>query len=213
MASRPIRKTIAPTALDRNGIAAAQSVTGAFTLDGVLVSGGVVTFTTPQHVTVYAPGDEATDTITITGTDLNGNAMTEDITGVNAGTVAGTKNFSTVTAVSSDGAVVDMEIGVDGTAEGPWWPLGYTYPGDFNVGVGMVISTGATLTYSLQHTYDDVYAKGFDPSTAAAFTHATIAAKSANFEGTITSPVSAVRVAITAHTSGSVTANIIQSGQ
>ena len=57
-------------------------------------SSGIVTFTTPQHVTITSAGDDTGDTFTVTGTDRYGNVMTEAITGVNNGAAAGTKKMT-----------------------------------------------------------------------------------------------------------------------
>jgi hypothetical protein len=210
---RPIRKTLTPTALDRNGIALIQSPSGAgdLTLAGTLVSGGAVTLTTPQHVTIYAPGDESSTIFTVTGTDREGAAITDTITGVNASTVASTKNFATVTAIATDAAGTSIEAGVDGTCESAWLNMDTTYS-DFNVSLGITFSTSAAMTYTVQHTFDDIYAETFDEDTAETFNHATLAAQTAENDGSYVSPVVAVRVSITAHTSGSLTANVIQSG-
>jgi VCBS repeat-containing protein len=210
---RPIRKTISPTALDRNGIAAIQSPSGAgsLTLDGTLVSGGAVTLATPQHVTIYAPGDEATTIFTVTGTDREGRALTDTITGVNASTVASASNFATVTSITTDAAGTSIEAGVDGTCESAWLPLNTTYA-DFNTSLGLVISSGGAMTYTVQHTFNDVYALDFDEDAANPFNHATLAAQTASADGTYASPVAAVRVSITAHTSGSLTFTVIQAG-
>lgn len=96
----------APDVSDPNGICESQSDTGAhsLTLDGDLVAGGVAVLDVPRNIIVDSGGAD-TATLTITGTDLYGNAMTEDIQ-LNGSTVAaGAKAFKTVTAVASDGTI------------------------------------------------------------------------------------------------------------
>lgn len=78
----------------------------------------------------------------------------------------------------------------------------------FNIGVGCVVNGGGTLTYKIQYTYDDIY----DPTVVPTwFDHATITGKTANFDGSIVTPCAAVRLTVTAYTSGSVTATFLQS--
>lgn len=78
----------------------------------------------------------------------------------------------------------------------------------FNIGIGCVISGGATLTYKIQFTFDDI----FDPAVVPTwFDHSVIVSQTANKEGNITTPVSAVRLTTTAYTGGTVTATFIQS--
>lgn len=83
--------------------------------------------------------------------------------------------------------------------------------GQFNVGLGATVNSG-TLTYQVQYTYDDVFSPSFVASSATWFTHSTITGKTANFDGVITTPCTAVRLNVTAYTSGSVTLTVIQSG-
>lgn len=74
----------------------------------------------------------------------------------------------------------------------------------FNVGFG-VIATG-TVTYSIQHTFDDP-AVGF----TVWYTHPTIAAKSDNQDGNYAFPVTGIKVLVTAG-AGTATLNLIQAG-
>ena len=78
----------------------------------------------------------------------------------------------------------------------------------FNLGIGCVISGGAVLTYKIQYTFDDVYDSTVTPTW---FDHAVIASQTTNKDGSITSPVAAIRLTTTAYTSGTVTATILQS--
>lgn len=86
------------------------------------------------------------------------------------------------------------------------------YQGPFNVGIGVAVSAGATLTYSVQHTFDDVNAAGFDPSTAVWYTNSALGAKQTTLDGNYAFPVTAVRLNVTSYTSGSVTMTLVQAG-
>ena len=74
----------------------------------------------------------------------------------------------------------------------------------FNVGFGVVVS--GTVTYSVQHTFDDP-AVGFTTW----FSHPTIAAKSDNQDGNYAFPVTGIKVLVTAG-AGTATINLIQAG-
>lgn len=87
-----------------------------------------------------------------------------------------------------------------------------TYADPFNVGLAVVLSAGASLTYTVQHTFDDVYANNFDPATATWFPHASLAAKTASSDGNYAYPITATRLNVTAYTSGSATLTIVQAG-
>lgn len=79
----------------------------------------------------------------------------------------------------------------------------------FNVGFGVVVT--GTVTYTVQHTFDDVYAPDFNPATATWFAHPTVAAATANADGNYAFPMRGLRVNITAG-SGSVVATTLQAG-
>lgn len=174
---------------------------------------GYAEFTTPQHITIFNAGDDTGDTFTVTGEDRYGADLTETITGGNAATVAGTKNFARVYRVSSSGAsAAGVEVGVNGLCESQWYVLNYRGP-DFNVGLGAEISSGADLTYDVEHTFDNIFASDFTEDGATVYNHDTMASQTANSDGNYTNPPTATRLAITAHTSGSATLNIIQAGR
>ena len=73
----------------------------------------------------------------------------------------------------------------------------------FNVGFG-VVATG-TVTYSVQHTFDDP-AVGFTTW----FSHPTVAGETANADGNYAFPVTAIKVVVTG--TGVVRMTVIQAG-
>ena len=85
-------------------------------------------------------------------------------------------------------------------------------PLDYNaeltsIGVGCILS--GTATYTVQHTYDDIWAVGWNPATANWLPNTALTAKTASAEGIYANPVKAVRLNI-ASGSGTVTMTIIQ---
>lgn len=169
---------------------------------------GNAVFTTPQHVTVYGAGDESGRTFTVTGIDRYGNQITETITGPNNTTVAGSSNFAVVTRIQVDADTAGaVEIGVDGTCQGPWFPLSL-HGNEFNAGVQ--VNIGNTCTYSVQHTMDDVFSSTFDEDTAMAENHVGMTGLTADGTGSYVSPITACRLNITAHTSGNAVFTVIQ---
>ena len=74
----------------------------------------------------------------------------------------------------------------------------------FNVGFGVVVT--GTVTYSVQHTFDDP-AVGFTTW----YSHPTIAAKTDNQDGNYAFPVTGIKLLVTAG-DGTATMNLIQAG-
>ena len=109
MAARSDVKAVTITAdtqaLDADGISAAASVgnNAALTIGGALTSGGSATFDSGRIVTILSAGDDSSKSFTVVGTDVNGDAQTESITGANAGTATGSSYFKTVTSITAVG--------------------------------------------------------------------------------------------------------------
>ena len=83
-----------------------------FTLNGVLSDGSSASFTYARQVSLTSANNNSTVTFTVTGTDGEGNALTENITGPNNSTVYSTNYFKTVTAVTADAAFNSVKVGV-----------------------------------------------------------------------------------------------------
>ena len=90
-----------------------------------------------------------------------------------------------------------------GTGSTAWIPLDYKQ-NPFNIGLGIVVN--GTITYDIEHTFDDVFNASVTPT---AFKHSTLVAQTANKDGNYAFPVRAVRVNNTAGT-GSTTLTILQ---
>jgi len=71
---------------------------------------------------------------------------------------------------------------------------------------------GANLTYTVEHTFDDVFAASFDPATATWFANTGLSAKTASLDGNYAFPVTGIRLRVSAHTAGTATMTVIQSG-
>jgi hypothetical protein len=86
------------------------------------------------------------------------------------------------------------------------------YKQPFNVGVGVVLSAGATMTYTVEHTFSDPFDPAFVASSVTWFPNTGLSAKIASSDGNYAYPVRAVRLTITSYTSGTATMTLIQAG-
>lgn len=85
------------------------------------------------------------------------------------------------------------------------------YRAPFSVGIG-ITKTGDVL-YSVEVTYDDVFSSTFNPATASWFVLSGFPVGTATSkDGTISSPVTAVRLNAAAITAGSLAMTVIQAG-
>lgn len=204
--------TLTMATADRDGIAAAQQLVGAgnLTLDGVLAG----TLDVPRHLSVYCAGDISGVTFTVTGTDRFGNAITEDIVGPDTtpDTTKGTKNFKTVSQVAADGAVgTDVEVGSADEAESQWVPHNM-YAGTATIQA--LLSSGANMTYAVQHTLANIFAAGFqeNDATAVVEVNGLLDSETASAMGGVSPdmPVTATRFAVTSWVAGTLTGMIRQ---
>jgi hypothetical protein len=86
-----------------------------------------------------------------------------------------------------------------------WIPVDFKQS-PFNIGLAVTVGAGV-LTYTVEHTFDDVYDTTVTP---VAFPHSTIAAQTTNKDGNYAFPVRAIRLNVTAWTSGGATITILQ---
>ena len=139
---------------DTAAVAALQTTAGAgdFNLTSSSVSDGSNMATT---VTLTSAGNISGVNFTITGTDENGDAVTETRVGPNANTVTTTEAFLTVTGVSVDAAVgTNTSVGFSATST----TKGIVFAGATRVrgmhGVSNASTAGAMIIRNTSHSGD-----------------------------------------------------------
>jgi len=97
-----------PAAADADGVCASQAGTAdtAMTINGALASGGVATFDVPRNVVAAWT---TTATLTVTGTDVDGNTIVE--TSASGTAMAGKKAFKTITSVVPSANITGATVG------------------------------------------------------------------------------------------------------
>lgn len=202
---------------DDDGISASASPgAGSIIIGGALASGGVAYIYSSsgsastrmgQIVTLTSGGNDSGITFTVTGTNQDGHAMTETVTGANAGAAVTTKYFSTVSSITASGAVAGtLKVGVVRSNGG----VTRTYPinvrsENFGVGLGLVVS--GTITCTVQHTFDDVQST----SSKTWLDHETLASKTANDDGNYAFRCEGVRLKVVPTSTATASLTIIGS--
>lgn len=173
----------------------ASNVTGAaFTLTANVSGDGLGHQVTIRNDSVT---NHSGKTVTLVGTDPDGNAQTEVVTGPNtSATVTSTKYWGSLTSATPSASIGadTFDIGWGVNSASPSVNLVSVPQG--TLGVGCTVDSGSP-TYSAQVSYDGVVWN----------THATITAKTANFADSITIPCLGVRLIFTA--AGQVTMNVV----
>jgi hypothetical protein len=109
---RQIEWTINPTDADPDGIIVGVSTVGALDIPftGVLISGGLYTGDSEggnilaRKIGITSAGNDTGVTFTLTGTDPDGKAQTEDITGASGDIAESVGYYQTLSSVATDGA-------------------------------------------------------------------------------------------------------------
>lgn len=212
---KPVLVSMAPSASSANGICLSQTPggAGAVTINGALATGGVATLGGVSAVTITSTGDISNRTFDITGTDGFGRTLVlAGMTGPNATTVVSTHSFKTVTKITISGAAAAaITIGVNGT--GISWPIAPDiHPVSFSIGLG--INVTGTIDVTVQHTFDDVQAAGYDPYASASswIDHTSLIAKTADTDGNYAFPCRGIRLKVNSSASGTVILTVVQSG-
>jgi hypothetical protein len=167
--------TFTITGLDKNGRPLTEAVTGANAkarvttqqfpvVSNIAVSGNAgsvqvgsfssaaFTGSTARQVTIVAAGNESAKTFVVTGTGVNGEVLSETVTGPNATTATTTNYFKTVTSVTiSADAAGALTVGMTNTASSPWVRFDDFAPSNISI----QCSVTGSATYTLQSTLND----------------------------------------------------------
>lgn len=169
---------------------------GNLTLAGALCSGGVL----PKQTLAYAigitsAGDESGRTFTITGTNADGAALVEAVTGANAGLALSTGYFRSISSIAVDAATAGAVI--VGTSNATRSALSPTFPVDMDrYTTELAADVSGTINFTLQKCYERPTA-GETPNWLTAQ-----AAGAIDVQTAITNPIGAVRVLFTSYTNG-----------
>lgn len=155
--SNPSLVILQLAALVANGVCLSQTPVGAgaLLLNGSLVTMAVGTFDVARRVAVASAGNDASVIFTIIGTSRDGNAQIDTVTGLNASSDYTALDFLTVTGVTSSAATLGaITVGTNGVGSSPWVqdnPVATVW----DLSIAVSIASGA-VTYTVEHTYDDV---------------------------------------------------------
>lgn len=212
---KPIRTTLTLATADADGVAQSQNPgSGAdVTINGALASGGVATFDVARRVRITSGGNDTAVTFTLYGTDRNGIAIQESVTGTNTSTADSVKDYKTVTRIATSGdAAAGLTIGTGPVASTPWIPI-CSVVNPCNIALAVMLSAGTSMTYSVEHTLDEI--QNLDlikTGTITTLTHEDLVSKTASADGNYAFAPTAVRVTTSAYSSGTLTFTVIQAG-
>ncbi len=190
---------------------------GALTLNGALISSGTYQAESlgtngiariSHKIAIASDADESKKTFVITGTNPDGVAQSESITGPNTTTVNSTKFYSTVSSVSIDAkSVGNITVGTANVVQTPTIMMN-TRTSSIQISNAVIIS--GTINFTLAHTFDNImYSSNYNlqsgnklVTTVTYFDDPTIASKTANTAALLSLPVSGSHLTINSYSSG-----------
>jgi hypothetical protein len=210
---RPYTLSVTPDTPDPDGLADNNDSSGSsVTLDGALTSGGTYTSVDGLghrlDIIDTATVDQSGATFTVTGTNANGEAVTEAITGPGSGaTVESTEYFKTVTSITiaSAAACGTVDIGTVDEVATPTYVVNWRSA----IELGFSVEITGTIDYDVQHTLDNILNDGTASTTY--LDHSAVAAQTASADGNYDFGITGMRVITNSYTGGAtIKLNIVQ---
>lgn len=193
---------------------AASSTTALVNASGTIAAGATFTLVATtldvQRRLLFTPaGNESANVFTITGTNDAGNRVVENLAGANATTFQSNLDFKTVSSIRARNATAGtMSVGTNGVGSSLWQVLNWN-PTPLNVGFQVELRTGAA-TFTVEETFDDPNNLLAGLEFALPF-NSSVAAATSTVQGSITTPVTALRLTTTAGT-GTLWFRMLQAG-
>ena len=133
-------------------ITASAGTTGAITVGAY----GTATLDVARQVLFTSAGNDSGIMFTLSGTDVNGQPVSEVVTGANATTATSALSYKTITSISSSGAVATtLTVGTNGVAHSPWVRFD-DYAANSQTTIAAIVT--GTVNYDVQ-TSDDLTSK------------------------------------------------------
>jgi len=193
---RPINKTYTPADDSTTGFKTGATGAGPFTMTTTSPGDGLA-----HLVSLTSTANLSAISMTLTGTDAEGRAQTEVVTGPNNTTVYGTKYFATLTSVSASATLGanTMNVGFKDESVSPALPVSWrTNPFE----LGMAFDVSGTVNYTVQHCFENVLDPNLTPSTFTWFDHETLTTQTTDQDGNYDFAIMAIRIKFNSLTAG-----------
>ena len=176
-------------------------------LNGPLSVDGVADLGDQQIIGIGSLGNVSAILFLVEGLNGAGQAISEIITGVNAGTVPSALEYSIVLRITPNATgAFPVRVGTQGTGGSLPIPIDI-YQGPTDIGLGIVVD--GVVTYTVEHTFDDIF-DGNPSAVRTWFPHPTLVTETTNQEGVYEAPVRAIRILNVGV--GRTTMTVVQSG-
>lgn len=204
MTMRPVSLSFTPATTSTTFWATALTGAGPFTTFTKTSTGDNLA----HAVTLTSAANLSGSNITITGTDADGQVISEVIAGPNINTVTSVKFYATVTKLTASVSLgaSTMDVGMGAGAVSKTVPLDYYLQG--TLPHAQLTITG-TINVDIEDTLSDLHATPNSPSTQDSFTwinDGNFTAKTASLQASLAILARAVRLAVNSYTAGATVA-------
>jgi len=172
------------------------------------VNGLLATMDTPRRLLLTTTADDTGDTFSITGTDWNGNVITESRVGVNNTTAFTTDDFKTITSIWTSGASSGtVRFGTNGVASSrPIFFDGYAL-----APTALQATVSGTVNYTVQQTLDNPNDVGYTSMTWVNYPDSSMTAATATAQGSYANLPTCARITLNSQTNpGFVVLTVLQ---
>lgn len=159
--SNPVTLSFSLATANASGVSLAQSLAGAanLTINGAFAStissGTIATLTPARRLAITSAANDSALSWFIIGTDRNGNAQNETISGVSSTSSYTVYDYGTITRISASSATAgNVSAGTTSVGSTAWYPKEFNSFGYLNVYANL----GSGVTGSFEITPDDVNA-------------------------------------------------------
>lgn len=213
-----LREQITVGCIDADGICASQTPAGA----GNLILNGALTringesgkrdwlADVPRVVAITSAADDTGKNFTITGENSLGTATTETKAGVNGGAQTFATVWKRINNIAVDAATAGaVTVGTTATVQTQAVPVDIM-SNPIDIGIKVDVADTPTVTYSVQHTADNI----FDPSATITWTDndTLTGIVSTDGDANYVAGITATRCSMTSFTAGSLRFTVIQAG-
>lgn len=153
-----------------------------------------------HKLNLYSAANLSGITLTLTGTDADGQAQTETIAGPNAGTSVTTKYFKTLTALSADSTLGanTMNLDLSDEAATQTFPIDWRSPYQANI----LVDVTGTINFTVQEMWQNVYGLAAPQQNGTWLNISALASKTADTASQATNGATAVRLIVNSYSAG-----------
>lgn len=200
-----VSKSYTPATASATAVAAAQATTINVPMTLTAAAGtGIDTAGLGRKISIVSTGADGTIVFTVVGTDINGIAKTETITGVTTTPVVSTNYYNLISSITPSATTANLiSVGTNGLIETPVLPQNFYV----RTAIAVKVNITGTINYTVQECFEDILKPvnmGGTQTTDAIFDNAVTAltAKTANAYGQLRIGTTGMKIITASFTAG-----------